>query len=711
MKQFLQILFAVFLLAYGGKTGLLKAHTNEPLSRILVIQSYTENLVTYSTFSHIIAEKLQRKGIPATIQTFFLDSERYNEVQENARMYHYLDSIQGWNPDIIIVNDDQATYTLMACGHPLGKTKPVVFSGVNFPNWELLKQHPNFTGFWNKPNYMKTIELIEKLYGPSNILFFKHPRFMSRESFKTIQEEVRGTGRTIRIGLYHQKRDEYQEDICPGEPGKSVLYTTETSYLSAKGLVAIFQNKPYTTCLQIILDFDVLTIGRLANVPNFTVINNGFNDGKGIIGGYFTTLDIQSDIVSERVAAILKGASPSDYTIAESPKVYAFDWNEMQRFNIKASDLPSDSVIYNQPFHERYHRLMVTGSLLFILLVIYIIAQLFIMYKREYRRKKQIQINLINERRFLKLALEGGGNTYAWKFENGLFIFEQDFFVANHIPPQKMSLDDMLRVTHPDDQEDLKSHINNISSGIWDETTIQCRFKFSGEEYSWWELRYNREDDKTESDQMVIGLCLNIQSFKEKEQKLIILQEKADESNKMKSAFLANMSHEIRTPLNAIVGFSNLLQEEKDLTDEEKELFKETINKNSNLLLKLINDILELSRIESGRMTFSFDTFRLNELIEEIYQTHLVLVSASIRFIIDIPETTVYVHVDRFRFTQIITNFINNAVKFTQKGYIKIGYEYNATDKQASIYVEDTGIGMSANALNKINDYPHNVLL
>ena len=147
----------------------------------------------------------------------------------------------------------------------------------------------------------------------------------------------------------------------------------------------------------------------------------------------------------------------------------------------------------------------------------------------------------------------------------------------------------------------------------------------------------------------------------------------------MKSAFLANMSHEIRTPLNAIVGFTNLLQDEKELTDEEKDLFRNTINKNSNLLLKLINDILELSRIESGRMSFAFDDCSLNELLEEIYQTHHLLMPSNIRFLKEFQETELIIHVDRFRFTQVITNFINNAVKFTTKGHILLGAVY--TDK------------------------------
>ena len=700
MKRFWHILLFFFLFAIGIKGYIEAAGSNSPY-KVLIIQSYTEDLINYSRFSDLIAQKLKKKDILVNMKTFFLDCERYNEQEENTRMYHYLDSINSWDPDIILVNDDQATYTLMACGHPLGKTKPVVFSAVNFPNWALLEQHLNFTVFWDKPNYLKTIELIEKLYGASNILFFKNARFMSRESFKTIQEEIRGTGRSLRIGLYHQKRNEYPKEICPGEPGKSVLYTTETAFLSAQSLLAIFQNKPYTACLQIILDFDVLTIGRLANVPNFTVINNGFNDDKGITGGYFTTLDIQTDIVSARAADILSGASPTNYSIMESPKVYAFDWNEMERFNIKKEDLPEGCIIYNLPFYERYHKAMIIGGSLFLILIIYVIIKLILMYRREFNRKKQIQINLFKERRFLRLALEGG-NTYAWKLEKGLFIFENDFFAANQVTPRDMSLTELLAITHPDDREHLRSHIRDIYTGQWDETTIQCRFSFDGKGYCWWELRYNHGEEMVDSEQTVIGLCLNIQSFKDKEEKLMILQEKAEEANKMKSAFLANMSHEIRTPLNEIVGFSNLLQEENDITEEEKEIFKETINKNSDLLLKLINDILELSRIESGRMTFSFETFKLNDLIDEIYQTHLLLIPEHLQFIMDAPSSTIEVHVDRLRFTQVITNFINNAVKFTKDGYIKLGYQYKKEENNVYIYVEDTGIGISQEAIDKV---------
>jgi len=171
---------------------------------------------------------------------------------------------------------------------------------------------------------------------------------------------------------------------------------------------------------------------------------------------------------------------------------------------------------------------------------------------------------------------------------------------------------------------------------------------------------------------------------------LEVALEKAKESDQMKSAFLANMSHEIRTPLNAIVGFSNLMNTDIELSKEERENFTELINTNSDLLLNLINDILDLSRIESGRMSFSFQQYSLNELISTIYQTFQVLMPENVELRMQIPEKSISIPTDKFRLTQVITNFLSNAIKFTQKGYILIGYEY----REEGRHVQDTGIGI-----------------
>ncbi len=146
--------------------------------------------------------------------------------------------------------------------------------------------------------------------------------------------------------------------------------------------------------------------------------------------------------------------------------------------------------------------------------------------------------------------------------------------------------------------------------------------------------------------------------------------------------------------MNAIVGFSNLMNTDIELSKAERENFTELINTNSDLLLNLINDILDLSRIESGRMSFSFQQYSLNELISTIYQTFQVLMPENVELRIQIPEKSISIPTDKLRLTQVITNFLSNAIKFTQKGYILIGYEYREEGRHVHIFVEDTGIGI-----------------
>lgn len=192
------------------------------------------------------------------------------------------------------------------------------------------------------------------------------------------------------------------------------------------------------------------------------------------------------------------------------------------------------------------------------------------------------------------------------------------------------------------------------------------------------------------------GLCLNIQQSKEAEEDLINARIRAEESDKMKSAFLANMSHEIRTPLNAIVGFSELLTSNMEISPDERDEFMQVISKNSDLLLKLINDILDLSRIESGKMSFTITNCDLSELVSHIYRTHQLLMPQGVELKMEIPKIPAIIQTDRHRLNQVITNLINNAAKFTTRGYILIKYNYTTDEKWIQISVTDTGKGIPA---------------
>ena len=203
---------------------------------------------------------------------------------------------------------------------------------------------------------------------------------------------------------------------------------------------------------------------------------------------------------------------------------------------------------------------------------------------------------------------------------------------------------------------------------------------------------------------LLIGISWDITNFQNIEQELIKARIKAEQSDRLKTAFLANMSHEIRTPLNAIVGFSNLMNSEEVLEPEEREQFVKLINTNSDLLLKLINDILDLSRMESGKMSFVFDRHDLNVLINEIYCTFQLMMPEGVELRMRVPEIPVVVAVDPYRLKQVLSNFINNAIKFTTSGYIEVGYYFCTKGDCLHIYVEDTGIGIPEEKQKQVFD-------
>lgn len=203
-------------------------------------------------------------------------------------------------------------------------------------------------------------------------------------------------------------------------------------------------------------------------------------------------------------------------------------------------------------------------------------------------------------------------------------------------------------------------------------------------------------------DNGVEGIVIRVDDVTEREQMIEELRQAkamAEQSDKLKSAFLANMSHEIRTPLNAIVGFSELLMNTTE--PEEKEEFMKIIATNNDLLLKLINDILDLSKIEAGAIELTYENFDLSEYFDEIASAMKQRVSKpNVRFSAINPYITCRVALDKNRVAQILTNYVTNAIKYTPKGYVEMGYEL--VDEGIRFYVNDSGIGIADDKKNKV---------
>ena len=224
----------------------------------------------------------------------------------------------------------------------------------------------------------------------------------------------------------------------------------------------------------------------------------------------------------------------------------------------------------------------------------------------------------------------------------------------------------------PEDQAVLKNFVGEVKTGKATSLRKEVRVCRENGKYTWTSINVMVRDYRPQ-DGIIEMLCINydITPLKETEQKLIIARDKAEELDRLKSAFLANMSHEIRTPLNAIVGFSSLLAE-TDSRNERQEYIK-IVQENNELLLQLISDILDLSKIEAGTFNFVYTNVDVNETCAEIIKSMSMKVSKGVELIFEEPLPECYLYTDKNRFTQVISNFINNALKFTQQGCITLG--------------------------------------
>ncbi|WP_278365008.1 hybrid sensor histidine kinase/response regulator [Butyricimonas virosa] len=306
----------------------------------------------------------------------------------------------------------------------------------------------------------------------------------------------------------------------------------------------------------------------------------------------------------------------------------------------------------------------------------------------------------------LSLMLEAG-NVFPWFADivSGKIEIGDELFKAYGVDRKEFH-DDFFRMTtfvasiYPDDRGIFEAIYNSLLAGESCKIDLELRLDLLNTGvYKWVDLKgVAQEFDERGKVTKVLGFIADIQKRRDDEQALIEAKQRAEESDRLKSAFLANVSHEIRTPLNAIVGFSEVIAHTE--SECEREEYLDIVKANSNLLLHLINDILDLSRIESGKMEFIDENIQMDELCEELRQMHQMRIKNDVKIIFERPAASLTIVSDSHRLRQLYSNLISNAIKYTEKGAITFGYKLKGDMMEG--YVRDSGSGIPAEKLNNV---------
>ena len=313
------------------------------------------------------------------------------------------------------------------------------------------------------------------------------------------------------------------------------------------------------------------------------------------------------------------------------------------------------------------------------------------------------------QRLLLHMTMEDS-DVFPWQYDMDCDVFHFPPRLLHHMGYEghdgSLTRGELRAMVHPEDLDKAHFNFQLIVRGNASNVRSSLRMSHRDGTYEWWEfctVAYDGLQDG--SPYMVLGISQSIQHFKDAEAQLIEARDRALQADRLKSAFLANMTHEIRTPLNSIVGFSSLLNDIEQYSTQDVKEFVRIINQNTQLLLKLVGDVLDISNIESGSIELHLGDCYVENLLKEVYGLqNWEERQEGVEMLLELPgDESLCIRTDVARLQQILVNLINNARKFTRKGHITIGCREGEADT-VIIYVEDTGKGIPQSSLPYIYD-------
>lgn len=432
--------------------------------------------------------------------------------------------------------------------------------------------------------------------------------------------------------------------------------------------------------------------------PVFTVVDMDASSGL-FAGGYYISTQATINRILATSHTILEGRPARDIPPAIGGKPQAFlNYRHLLQYGISPDRFPSRAIYFQEPpgFFMRYRvHIFSTAIILLLLISIAVLRFRLFIQKQKQRDREWAAARKTEElnRRYSLVLKASRIILWTWDLKSDRIHADMKYAALKDspfFPEYTFMLEEFRGMIHPQDAPKIQHVFEELLGGRASIVNVEMRLLVP--ELHWIaSYAIIGSYDENHRPATLVGGSVLIDERKEMERS-IREKEKAEEANRLKSAFLANMSHEIRTPLNAIVGFSNLIAQ--TCQSEDTAEFCRIIETNNDLLLQLINDILDLSKIEAGQMDFHFSEVDMSDIFLTLEKTFRSRVREGVTLQCDLPPTPVIIRSEKNRLTQIVNNFMTNACKFTFEGSIRMGYKQ--VENGVYGYVQDTGKGIAA---------------
>lgn len=662
----------------------------EKRANILLLHSFEKRYTAYRKFDDHILQTFRDYNVNPDIQHVYLDlGNPYGDSREDFERLQDSLKKKGWVPDVVLVEGDRAAHEMlvgMEQGYVRGlEDVPCVLGGLHHPEWKYLRKYSNMVVINDPIDYCTNINLAVEMTGKNcveiELDYFNQDSLIRNELRQALARPPYVDNSDFHLeGITDENLSTVWKDsvvvlvYSTASPERNAVkgYEREAGYRNLKN---IYINSWLYPSLVVKRDLYSSAIVDKTARPQFTAVKAGFANGSGkYLCGYFASYATVGEDMVRVASEILAGESVASFVGLTHEKEYYMDYQAMQELGMDYKDYENRFVIVGASFKKQSP--VLAYSIWFIIAAMFLIAicsVVLVVKSLKDRTEHDLIENVKRGAELRKLALHG---------------------VDSHTVHTEANLKDIISHIHPNYLGEVPNIIQSVDVEGTYSYEIYADIDVAGD-YRWWELRFVVMLNAGTGAKQVDGILINIDKSKQYEEDLRVAMELAEEA-RQKEDFLMTISHEIRTPLNAVVGFSDVIvsMPADAFTAEELAEYAKIIKKNNMNLSAMIEDILMLARIESGRIQYVKEEFDAASLIHDVANDWQDLMPDGVCLRTLEVQQGVVVDNDRARVKYILNQLVSNAVKFTKQGTIAIGVAYHLNADRAEFFVGDTGCGI-----------------